>query len=101
MIREPGHRLLVVDGRGYAVAKDDRIVTLGALDVETATALLETFLAGTPAERQTQVMWLTANHRWAIRTLVTAGLTLEPGGAVMVRGMANLPAAYIPSGGYG
>ena len=101
MMREPGHRLLVVDDRGYAVVTDDRTVTLGAVDEEAATALLETFLAGMSADQRVQVMWLTARQRWAIRTLVAAGVTLDVHGAVMVRGMPGLPVTYIPSGGYG
>ena len=38
MLKEPGVRLLLLEDRGYAVAKDDRIVTLGARDEEAATA---------------------------------------------------------------
>jgi len=101
MMREPGLRLLLVDDRGYAVVTDDRTVTLGAVDEEAATALLETFLAGVPVDQRVRVMWLTAKQQWAIRTLVAAGVTLDVQGAVMVRGMPGLPVTYIPSGGYG
>jgi len=101
MMRESGLRLLVVDDRGYAVVRDDRIVTLGAVDEEAATVLLETFLAGAPVGQRVRVMWLTAKQQWAVRTLVAAGVTMDVQGAVMVRGMPGLPVTYIPSGGYG
>jgi predicted N-acetyltransferase YhbS len=101
MLREPGNRLLTIADRGYAVVKDDRVITLGALDEEAAAALLETFLADVGDDQVVEVTWLTATQQWAIRTLVTAGVELQPYGAVMVRGMPGLPAPYIPSGGYG
>ncbi|MGH8996802.1 MAG: GNAT family N-acetyltransferase, partial [Acidimicrobiales bacterium] len=83
----------------YAVARDDRLVTLGALDEASAEALLHTALAG--ATGHFTVGWLTSAQQWAIRTLVAAGIDLYPSGAVMVRGMPGPPCPYIPSGGFG
>jgi hypothetical protein len=100
MLKEPGCRLLLLEDRGYAVAKDDRIVTLGARDEEAATALLETALAEM-GERKVEVNWLTAKQQWAIRTLVASGVELSPYGPMMVRGLSDPPFPYIPSGGYG
>ncbi len=101
MLNEPGNRLLLIDDQGYAVAKDDRIVTLGARDEDAATALLKTALAEMGEGAVVQVNWLTAGQQWAIRTLVDAGVELHPSGPMMVRGLSGPPAPYIPSGGYG
>src|ERR1019366_4017499 len=91
MMHEPGHRLLTIADRGYAVVKDDRVITLGALDEQAAAALLETFLAEVGDDQVVEVTWLTARAQWAIQALVAAGLELQPHGAVMVRGMPGLP----------
>jgi hypothetical protein len=101
MLGEPGNRLLVVEDAGYAVAQDERVVTLGARDEDTAVALLQTALAEAPAGANVEVGWVTARQQWAIRTLVRAGIDLHPYGAVMVRGMDGPPSPYIPSGGFG
>ena len=101
MLNEPSCRLLLLDDRGYAVAKDDRVVTLGARDEEAATTLLKAALAEMSEGARVEVNWLTANQQWAIRTLVDSGVELVPSGPMMVRGMPGPPAPYIPSGGYG
>jgi GNAT superfamily N-acetyltransferase len=101
LLRAPENRLLMLEDRGYAVAKDDRLVTLGAMDDEAAVALLETALADVPQGANVEVGWLTSSQQWAISTLVRAGVDLHPSGAVMVRGMPGPPTPYIPSGGYG
>ncbi len=101
MLKEPGVRLLLLEDRGYAVAKDDRIVTLGARDEEAATALLTTALAETGEGAVVEVNWVTAPQQWAIRTLVGSGVELHPYGPMMVRGRSGPPSPYLPSGGYG
>lgn len=101
MLAEPGNRLLVVEGEGYAVATDDRLVTLAARREEVAGALLRTVLAEVPAGGPVEVGWVTAGQQWAVRALVAAGVALHPSGPVMVKGMATPPCPYIPSGGYG
>jgi GNAT superfamily N-acetyltransferase len=101
MLDEPGSRLLLLDDRGYVVAKQDRVVTLGARDDESATTLLKAALAQMSEGDQVEVNWLTAHQQWAIRTLVDAGVELVPSGPMMVRGMPGPPAPYIPSGAYG
>jgi GNAT superfamily N-acetyltransferase len=101
MLSQPGNRLLLVGDRAYAVAKDERIVTLGARDEESAALVLRTMLAEAPANEIIEVNWLTSAQQWAIRVLTQAGIELVPYGPVMVRGMAGPPSPYIPSGGYG
>jgi GNAT superfamily N-acetyltransferase len=101
MLSQPGHRLLLHGDRGYAVAKDERIVTLGARDDESASLVLRTMLAESPEGETIEVNWLTSVQQWAIEVLTRAGVALQPYGPVMVRGMDRPPSPYLPSGGYG
>ncbi len=101
LLADPGNHLLVMEDRGYAVARDDRLITLGASDEEAAVALLETVLATIPVGERFEAAWLTSSQQWAIETLVRSGIELHPYGAVMVRAMPGPPTPYIPSGGYG
>jgi len=101
MLAQPGNRLLLHTDRGYAVARDERIVTLGARDEESASLVLRTMLAEAPAGETIEINWLTSAQQWAIRVVVEAGIELQPYGPVMVRGMDGPPSPYIPSGGYG
>jgi hypothetical protein len=101
MLSPPGNRLLLHADQGYAVANDDRIVTLGARQEESATLVLRTMLAEAPAGETIEINWLTSAQQWAIREVVDAGIELQPYGPVMVRGMDGPPFPYIPSGGYG
>ncbi len=101
MLTQPGTRLLLHGDEGYAVAKDDRLVTLGARTEDSAARVLRAMLAEAPAGETVEVNWVTAGQQWAIRVLVEAGVELQPYGPVMVRGMAGPPCPYIPSGGYG
>ena len=101
MLAHPGHRLLLLGEKGYAVAKDDRIVALGARDESSATIVLQAMLADAPAGETIEINWITSAQQWAIRVLVGAGIELQPYGPVMVRGMDGPPAPYIRSGGYG
>jgi hypothetical protein len=101
MLTQPGNHLLLHSDQGYAVAKDERIVTLGALQEESATLVLRAMLAESPAGETIEINWLTSAQQWAIRVVVEAGIELQPYGPVMVRGMDGPPSPYIPSGGYG
>jgi GNAT superfamily N-acetyltransferase len=101
MLAHPGHRLLLLGEDGYAVARDDRIVALGARDETAATLVLKAMLAEAPAGETIEINWLTSAQQWAIRVVIEAGIELQPYGPVMVRGMDGPPSPYIPSGGYG
>ncbi|HVB91935.1 MAG TPA: GNAT family N-acetyltransferase [Acidimicrobiales bacterium] len=101
MLSQPGTRLLLHRDRAYALAKDERIVTLGARDEESASVVLRAMLAEAPEGETIEVNWLTAGQQWAIGVLTRAGVELRPLGPVMVRGMDAPPSPYIPSGGYG
>ncbi|HWE65122.1 MAG TPA: GNAT family N-acetyltransferase [Acidimicrobiales bacterium] len=101
MLAEEGNRLLLHGDQAYGVAKDERIVTLGGRNEESAALVLRTMLAEAPGGETIEVNWLTSAQQWAIRELTQAGIELQPYGPVMVRGMAGPPSPYIPSGGYG
>jgi ribosomal protein S18 acetylase RimI-like enzyme len=101
MLAQPGSRLLLHEDQGYAVAKDDRIVTLGAHQEESAARVLRAMLAEAPAGETIEINWLTSAQQWAVREVVAAGINLQPFGPVMVRGMDGPPSPYIPSGGFG
>jgi ribosomal protein S18 acetylase RimI-like enzyme len=101
MLAQPGNRLLLHADQGYAVVKDERIVTLGAFQEESAALVLRTMLAEAPAGETIEVNWLTSAQQWAVREVVAAGIELRPYGPVMVRGMDGPPSPYIPSGGFG
>jgi GNAT superfamily N-acetyltransferase len=101
MLRGEGTRLLLHEDQAYAVAMDDRIVTLGARTEASAALVLRTMLAEAPAGETVEINWLTAGQQWAIAELIQAGVELQPYGPVMVRGMPAPPCPYIPSGGYG
>ena len=101
MLSQPGTRLLLHEDQGYAVARDERMITLGARTEESAALVLRAMLAEAPAGEAVDVNWITASQQWAIGVLVEAGVELQPYGPVMVRGMDAPPSPYIPSGGYG
>jgi GNAT superfamily N-acetyltransferase len=101
MLSQPGNRLLLRDQQAYAVVKDERIVTLGGRDEDSAGLVLQTMLAEAPPGETIEVNWLTSAQQWAIRALTQSGIELQPYGPVMVRGMPGPPSPYIPSGGYG
>ena len=101
MLAHSGARLLLHADQGYAVARDECIVTLGARQEESASLVLRAMLAEAPLGETIEINWLTAAQQWAIRVVVEAGIELQPYGPVMVRGMDGPPEPYIPSGGYG
>jgi GNAT superfamily N-acetyltransferase len=101
MLAQPGNHLLLHADQGYAVAKDERIVTLGARQEESAALVLRTMLAESPAGETIEVNWMTSAQQWAVREVVAAGIELRPYGPVMVRGMDGPPSPYIASGGFG
>jgi ribosomal protein S18 acetylase RimI-like enzyme len=101
MLTQPGNRLLLHGDQAYAIAKDERIVTLGAHQEESAVLVLRAMLAEAPAGETIEVNWLTSAQQWAVREVVAAGIELRPYGPVMVRGMDGPPRPYIPSGGFG
>src|SRR3954447_20423371 len=94
--------MFVVDdsgGRGYAYMRDNgEVEVVAATDDETATALLWRCLEYA-ADRgvEASVEHVNAAQQWALRVMVSAGLSLRPSGPVFWRD-ATPPPSYLPSG---
>ena len=90
---------VVDDGprRGFCVARDGKVVMLGATDDDTASALLWRALA--QSGEKTELYCLTAGQDWAVRVALAARLSVKPGGPLFVSGMQP-PGPWIPSGWY-
>ena len=73
MLGQPGNHLLLHEDQAYAVAKDERIVTLGACQEDSAALVLRAMLAEAPAGETIEVNWLTSAQQWAVREVVAAG----------------------------
>jgi GNAT superfamily N-acetyltransferase len=101
LLGQPANRLLLFDDRAYAVASDERVVTLAGRDPSSATAVLTTALAMADPAGRFEVAWITGAQQWAYGPLLAAGLELHPCGPLMTRGLSPLPSPYIPSGGFG
>jgi len=95
-----GQRMLVDEGRGYALLKGATVGLLAALDEASAQRLLRAALAAVAPGEDAAVEWITAKQAWAIEPVMEAGLDLSPGGAVFVRGDVGPFSPYLPSGAY-
>jgi len=93
-------RLLVLDGRGYAVTRGGSPVFLGAQSDDDAGRLLTACLRSAQGDEVVTINWITAGQQWAIRAALAAGLSLYPFGPVMTRGMPP-PRPYLPNGAFG
>jgi GNAT superfamily N-acetyltransferase len=98
VLARQGCRRFVLPGRGYVVMREDDVKLLAAHDEEAAAVLLRTALAR--AAGKAAVDWLTASQQWATDVVVAAGLQLEVGGAVFLRGDVGRFRPYLPSGAY-
>ena len=101
MLAQPGTRLLLHADQAYAVAKDERIVTLGrppgGVGHPGAAGHAGRGAAGRDDRDQLADLGAAVGHPRGGR----AGIELQPYGPVMVRGMDGPPSPYIPSGGFG
>jgi GNAT superfamily N-acetyltransferase len=95
-----GARMFVLPERGYAITTASGVKLLAALDEAAARELLLGTLAATPGGEKTHVEWITSAQHWAIGPVLDAGLTLEIGGAVFLRGDVGPFRPYLPSGAY-
>lgn len=93
-----GGRLFVADG-GYAVLRGGDVALLAATSEDVAQVLLWCCLGAVEPGVEVSVSFLTAAHGWAMRVLLEAGLRLEPGGPLFLRGMSPAP-LYLPNGAW-
>jgi GNAT superfamily N-acetyltransferase len=89
------------EGGGYAYARADAgVMTVSATDESVAVELLSHCLReDAERERTGSVEHIAANQQWAIRTVLRAGLSIEPAGPVFWRGRTP-PDLHLPSGPY-
>ncbi len=95
-----GARMFVLPERGYSITTSSGIKLLAALDEEAARDLLLGTLAAGPEGQATNVEWITSAQQWAIEPALEAGLKLQLGGGVFLRGDVGPFRPYLPSGAY-
>ena len=93
-------RMLVVEDRGYALARDGTLFLLAATDEEAARDLLHAVVATTPDGQELRVSWITAAQNWAVDVVLEAGLELKMHGALFLRGDVGPFQPYLPTGAY-
>src|SRR5262249_37775807 len=93
-------RMFVVEGRGYALAREDHMALLAATDEAAARDLLRAVLATAPDGEAIRVEDLTSAQNWAVDVVLDAGLALELHNALFVRGDVGPFRPYLPSGAY-
>lgn len=90
-------RFVGVERRGWAAALDGRLLTLMALDDETAALVLRAHLRTT---HEATIGFISAGHDWAVAECLAAGLVLSPDGPLFVRGRPGTLAPYLPNGAF-
>jgi GNAT superfamily N-acetyltransferase len=95
-----GATLLVLPGRGWAVARDSAPAVVAALDEEAAADLTWSCLATGEAGAPTHIDFISQGNDWAVALALDAGLSLTPDGPTFVRGALGPLAPYLPSGAY-
>jgi GNAT superfamily N-acetyltransferase len=93
-------RMLVVEDRGYALARSDHLAVLAATDEDAARDLLRAVLATAPDGEAVRVEYITAAQSWAVDVILEAGLELEVHNALFLRGDVGPFRPYLPSGAY-
>src|SRR4051812_15074644 len=95
-----GLRMLVVEGRAYALASEKRLYLLAACDDDAARDLLRGALARAPEGQPFSLYGITSKQPWALDVVAEADLKLELWGAQFLRGDVGRFAPYLPSGAY-
>lgn len=95
-----GGELLVLDGRGFALARDGAPYLVAALDEEAAADLTWSCLATAEPGQTVNVMFITEGNDWALKLALDAGLTVAPDGPVFAGAVRGTMAPYLPSGAY-
>ncbi len=95
---EQGNRILVVPGRGFVILRPVGATWLAATDEQTARDLL--WVAVAEAPEPLVIDWLTADQQWAIDVCINAGLHLQPGPSMALRGQLRM-SPYIPCAAFG
>ncbi len=99
-LERQGAKLLVIDGEGYACARNGSPMMLAARSDDAAEELLWGSFASGPRGGTVSVDFATAENQWAIQVGLEAGLAIADHAAVFVRGEVGPMAPYLPSGAY-
>ena len=95
-----GCELLVIAGRGFALARDGMPYLVCALDEKAATDLTWSALASAGPGEHVAVTSIGPGNDWALRIVFDAGLTPRFDGALFSAGVSTPLAPYLPSGAY-
>jgi GNAT superfamily N-acetyltransferase len=93
-----GNRIVVAPGKGFVILRPVGATWLAATDEQTARDLLWVALAEAPVP--VLLDWLTADQQWAIDVCINAGLHLQPGPSMALRGQPRM-SPYIPCAAFG
>jgi GNAT superfamily N-acetyltransferase len=100
LLARPDLRLVVIDGEGFACARDGTPWLVAAHSEAAAEDLLWGAITSGPRGGTVSIDFVTADNQWAIRVGLEAGLAVADWGAVFVRGDVGPMAPYLPSGAY-
>lgn len=95
-----GCELLVIPGRGFALARDGSPYVVCALDTDAAADLTWSALASAGPGEHVAITGIAAGNDWALRVVCDAGLTARFDGALFTGGVTAPLAPYLPSGAY-
>jgi GNAT superfamily N-acetyltransferase len=95
-----GGQLLIIEGAGWALARDGTPNVVVAQTEEAAIDLTWSCLATGDAGAPTHVDFISQDNDWAVELVLDAGLSLTPDGPIFVRGELGPLAPYLPSGAY-
>jgi GNAT superfamily N-acetyltransferase len=100
MLAQPGTTLLVVDGDGFACARDGSPTLLAARTEAAAADLLWGAITSGPRGATVSVDFVSAENGWAIDVGLEAGLSIGSCGPIFVRGRLGALAPFLPNGAY-
>ena len=95
-----GSRLLVLEDRAVACAREGNVQLLLARDEEAASLVLWAALTTAPPGSTALVLFIDAAQQWAIRVALDARLALTPDGPLCVKGKLGPLAPFLPSGAW-
>jgi GNAT superfamily N-acetyltransferase len=100
LLDRPGAALLVIDGDGFACARDGNLTLLAARTRSAAADLLWGALASGPRGATVSVDSISAENGWAITAGLEVGLALTRCGPTFVRGDLGTLGPFLPNGAY-
>lgn len=101
LLDRPDSALLVIDGDGFACAREGTVTLLAARTEEAAADLLWGALASATRGAAVSVDFVSADNGWAIDVGLEAGLAFSSTcGPMFVRGELGALAPFLPNGAY-